>query len=103
VGSALIDGNIVILAYVVTNAAAANGANVFTSASSISGFSDITITTNTAGADGADQEGIDAIKYNAPFSYAAQNRTVTTADYKAIVPQLYANVKSMAVWGGELL
>ena len=101
VGSSLIDGNIVILAYVVTNAADANGANVFTSASSINGFSDITITTNTAGADGAEQEGIDAIKYNAPFSYAAQNRTVTTADYKAIIPQLYANVKSIAVWGGE--
>ena len=101
VGSALIDGNIVILSYIVTNGADANGANTFTSASSISGFSDITITTNTAGADGAEQEGIEAIKYYAPFSYAAQNRTVTTADYKAIIPQVYANVKSLAVWGGE--
>ena len=101
VGSAIDDGNIVILAYVVTNGTQANGSNTFTSASSISGFADITIVTQTAAADGAAQEGIDAIKFNAPFSYAAQNRTVTAADYKAIIPQLYSNVKALAVWGGE--
>jgi len=101
VGQALIDGNIVILAYVVTNGDDANGANTFTSTSSIGGFSNISVATQTAAADGAVAEGLDAIKYNAPFSYAAQNRTVTAADYKAIIPQLYANVKAIAVWGGE--
>ena len=101
VGTALIDGNIVNLSYVVTNGTAANGAKSFTAAGSISGFSNITIATQTAAADGANPEGIDTIKYNAPFSYAAQNRTVTAADYKAIVPQLYSNVKAIAVWGGE--
>jgi len=101
VGSALDDGNIVILAYVVTNGVQANGANSFTSATSISGFADITVVTQTAAADGAAEEGIDAIKFNAPFSYAAQNRTVTAADYKAIIPQIYSNVKALAVWGGE--
>ena len=101
VGSALIDGNIVNLSYVVTNGTAANGAKSFTAAGSISGFGNITVATQTAAADGANPEGIDTIKYNAPFSYAAQNRTVTAADYKAIVPQLYSNVKAIAVWGGE--
>ena len=101
VGSSLIDGNIVILSYVVTNGADANGANTFTSTSNIGGFANITVTTQTAAADGAAAEGLDAIKYNAPFSYAAQNRTVTAADYKAIIPQLYPNVKAIAVWGGE--
>ena len=101
VGTALIDGNIVILAYVVTNEIDANGATAFTSATNISGFGDITIVTNTAAAGGAIPEGIDTIKYNAPFSYSAQNRTVTAADYKAIVPQIYSNVKALAVWGGE--
>ena len=101
VGTALIDGNIVNLYYVVTNGTAANGAKSFTAAGGISGFSNITVATQTAAADGADPEGIDTIKYNAPFSYAAQNRTVTAADYKAIVPQLYSNVKAIAVWGGE--
>ena len=101
VGQALIDGNIVNLSYVVTNGTAANGAKSFSASNSISGFSNITVTTVTAAANGAIPEGIDKIKYNAPFSYAAQNRTVTASDYKAIIPQLYSNVKAIAVWGGE--
>ena len=101
VGKALIDGNIVQLSYVVTNGTAANGAKSFSASNSISGFSNITVTTVTAAANGAIPEGIDKIKYNAPFSYAAQNRTVTASDYKAIIPQLYSNVKAIAVWGGE--
>ena len=101
VGKALTDGNIVILAYVVTNGDDANGANAFTSTSTIGGFSNISVATQTAADDGGAEEGLDAIKYNAPFSYAAQNRTVTAADYKAIIPQLYSNVKAIAVWGGE--
>ena len=101
VGTKPIDGNIVILAYVVTNETEANGATAFVSASNISGFGDITVVTNTAAAGGAAPEGINAIKYNAPFSYAAQNRTVTAGDYKAIIPQIYPNVKAISVWGGE--
>ena len=101
VGKALVDGNIVNLSYVVTNGTAANGAKAFTASNSISGFANISVATVTAAANGSTPEGIDAIKYNAPFSYAAQNRTVTASDYKAIIPQLYSNVKAIAVWGGE--
>ena len=100
-GTALDDGNIVQLSYVVTNGTAANGAQTFTAGTAIGGFNNITVGLQTAAADGAIPEEIDAIKFNAPFSYAAQNRTVTASDYKAIVPQLYANVKAIAVWGGE--
>ena len=100
-GTALVDGNIVQLSYVVTNGTAANGAQTFTAGTSISGFSNINVGLQTAAADGAIPEEIETIKYNAPFSYAAQNRTVTASDYKAIVPQLYSNVKAIAVWGGE--
>ena len=101
VGQALVDGNIVQLSYVVTNGTDANGAQSFTAASAISSFNNISVVIQTAASGGAIPEGIDKIKYNAPFSYAAQNRTVTAADYKAIVPQLYPNVKAIAVWGGE--
>ena len=101
VGQALIDGNIVQLSYVVTNGTAANGAQSFTAASALSGFNNISVVIQSVAAGGAIPETIDTIKYNAPFSYAAQNRTVTAADYKAIVPQLYPNVKAIAVWGGE--
>ena len=101
VGQSLVDGNIVQLSYVVTNGTAANGAQSFTAASALSGVNNINIALQTAAAGGAVAEEIDTIKYNAPFSYAAQNRTVTAADYKAIVPQLYPNVKAISVWGGE--
>ena len=101
VGKALVDGNIVILKYVVTNGVEANGAVSFVAGGSISGFSDISTTTMTAAAGGAEAENLDSIKYNAPFSYAAQNRTVTAKDYAAIVPTIYPNVESISVWGGE--
>ena len=101
VGQALVDGNIVQLSYVVTNGTDANGAQSFTAASAISGFNNISVVIQSVAAGGATPEGIDTIKYNAPFSYAAQNRTVTAAAYKAIVPQLYPNVKAISVWGGE--
>ena len=101
VGQSLIDGNIVQLSYVVTNGTDANGAQSFTAASALSGFNNISVVIQSVAAGGAIPETIDTIKYNAPFSYAAQNRTVTAADYKAIVPQLYPNVKAIAVWGGE--
>jgi len=101
VGKSLIDGNIVILKYVITNGTDANGAVSFTADGGISGFADITTTTMTAAAGGADAETLDSIKYNAPFSYAAQNRTVTAKDYAAIIPTIYPNVESIAVWGGE--
>ena len=101
VGKALVDGNIVQLSYVVTNGTAANGAKTFTASNNISGFANIAVSTVTAAADGSIPENVDTIKFNAPFSYAAQNRTVTASDYKAIIPQLYSNVKALAVWGGE--
>ena len=101
VGKALVDGNIVQLSYVVTNGTAANGAKTFTASNNISGFANIAVSTVTAAADGSIPENVDTIKFNAPFSYAARNRTVTASDYKAIIPQLYSNVKALAVWGGE--
>ncbi len=57
--------------------------------------------TETAAAGGAAAETIDSIKHSAPFSYTTQNRAVTAADYKAILPTLYPDIESVAVWGGE--
>jgi len=101
VGRALEDGNIVILKYIITNVTEANGANVFSPSASISGFHNITITTMSVSSGGATKENDESIKYNAPFSYAAQNRAVTAKDYAVIVPKIYPNVESIAVWGGE--
>ena len=100
-GKALAHDNIIILKYVVTNKAAANGASLFSSSSNIGGFSDVTLTVNSNAANGAEPETNQSIKFNAPKSYAAQDRAVTVEDYKAKVKELYANTQSISAWGGE--
>ena len=100
VGSAISNGNIVKLEYIVTNKEKANGARVFSSPS-IDGETDISISTLVAARGGAERESISSIKFNAPLDYSSQGRAVTTQDYKTILPQVYAGTKSVQVWGGE--
>ena len=100
-GKKPIDGNIVILDYVVTNGTAADGASAFTPASSVGGYSNVTALATASASGGGDAESVDSIKFNAPLKYAAQGRAVTPDDYKAIVPSVYTNIKSIQCWGGE--
>ena len=100
-GKKPIDGNIVILDYVVTNGSVADGANAFTPASNIGGYSNVLALATASASGGGDSESVDSIKYNAPLKYAAQGRAVTPDDYKAIVPSVYTNIKSIQCWGGE--
>ena len=100
-GKALSDGNIVRLRYVVTNKTKANGASSFSTSATISGITNITTATVSAASGGAEKESIQSIKFNAPLDYAAQGRAVTVNDFKAIVPKVYANTKSVQVYGGE--
>ena len=100
-GKKPIDGNIVILDYVVTNGTVADGATAFTAASSIGGYSDVTTLATGTASGGGDAESVDSIKFNAPLKYAAQGRAVTPDDYKAIVPSVYTNIKAIQCWGGE--
>ena len=100
VGSAISNGNIVQLQYVVTNKTKANGANLF-STTSIDGETDVTVASLIAARGGAEPETISSIKFNAPLDYASQGRAVTTQDYKTILPTVYAGTKAVQVWGGE--
>ena len=100
-GKKPVDGNIVILDYVVTNGSEADGASAFTAASTIGGYSNITITTISSASGGGLSESVDSIKFNAPLKFAAQTRAVTPDDYKAILPSIYTNIRSISVWGGE--
>ena len=100
-GSALVDGNIIIIEYIVCNEKDANGAKAFTLQSSVGGSTNATITTVINSENGGPREGTDSIKFNAPKSYSAQNRAVTAEDYKVILPKLYNNIDTMQVWGGE--
>ena len=100
-GSAIEDGNIIIINYVVTNKGAANSASVFVSSTAIDTVNSVNIRTVSPAAGGSEPETIESIKFNAPLDYASQGRCVTTEDYKTYVKQLFANTQAVSVWGGE--
>ena len=101
IGSALSDGNIIILTYVVSNKSLANGAALFDNAATIASVSDIAVATVSAASAGSEPETLQSIKYNAPLSYASQGRCVTAEDYKVYAKQYFPNTKSVAIFGGE--
>ena len=61
------------------------------------------ITTNEQSFAGAEIESVESIKKYATRIYASQNRAVTARDYETIVPTLYPETESVAVFGGEEL
>ena len=87
------DGNIVIIDYRVVNGSTVNGANNFSG--------DFTVTTTSAAQGGAFQESIESIKYNAPFKFQAQDRLVTSNDFKNIILAENGDIQAISVWGGE--
>lgn len=98
-------GQIVELTYISTNGLEGNGAKSFSANSAIGGFTSISVelaTGFTKTADGADKETIDSIKFNAPKLFAAQNRAVTSEDYKTILNATYDFIQDISVWGGEV-
>ena len=101
VGKKLVDGNIVILEYIVTNAPDSNGASKFSLSGNVGGFTNVTITTESNSSGGAIGESNESIKFNAPLQYGAQDRAVTATDYETIVKSIYPNALSVSAWGGE--
>lgn len=100
-GNVLVDGNLIILEYVVCNGSIANDLYVFKLAGSISGNTNVAIKTTITSNSGKEFEDIDSIRKNAIRSYTTQNRFVTIEDYKTLLPQLYPNIRSLSVWAGD--
>ena len=67
----------------------------------ISGNTNVTISTVSKAGGGAVREDIESIRFNAPLSFLSQNRVVTADDYATIIQNNYADVETVAVWGGE--
>lgn len=103
IGKKLTDGNIVNVSYVVTSGTVAAGANGFTIMDSVGGYSNTSITSITAATSGNEKETIESVKYQAPKSYAAQNRAVSKNDYITAIQQntLGISFDAVSVWGGE--
>lgn len=101
VGKALVTGNVVTLSYFVCNEDKPNGAKTFTYAGTLPANTSVFVTTQTSAIGGAGAEGTEAIRWNAPRAFAAQNRCVSSSDYRTIITSLYPGIRAINVWGGE--
>ena len=100
IGKALAAGNVVNIEYMTCNKDMANGARIFSyDGPDFAGQASVNFV--IAASQGADIESIDSIKWNAPRYYTAQNRCITTDDYKSVIYKYYPGAEAVNVWGGE--
>ena len=102
-GKKLSDGNIVTITYISTAGNVVDGANNFVLLDKVDGYSNTSVTSVTAAANGGAKESIDSIKFQAPKSFAAQNRAVTKEDYITAIQQnnLGYSFDAVSAWGGQ--
>lgn len=103
IGRKPINNNIVTLDYIYTHGSESNGASVFELSSTLGGLvnAEYAVTTVANSSGGADRESMESIRFNAPLTFTAQNRAVTSDDYRAIILKSFSNVSSISTWGGE--
>lgn len=104
IGSAPIAGNKIVVSYLSSNGASSNGGSGFTAAGTLSVNSvnyPISSVTINAAAGGTGKESIESIRVNAPVKFAAQQRLVTSEDYKSLILTNFPQVEDCVAWGGE--
>jgi hypothetical protein len=103
-GQAPAAGNKIVVQYLSSSGADANSSSAFSPVSTISvdgGSYTLSATTVTGATGGNAKESIENIRYNAPITFAAQQRLVTADDYKALILSKYTTVTDCIAWGGE--
>lgn len=103
IGKKPVNDNIVTLDYLVTQGIAANGANNFDLVTAFPTLNEpeITVATITKANGGTSAETTESIRFNAPITFQAQDRAVTSQDYAAIIQKNFPNIESISTWGGE--
>ena len=104
IGKKPVDNNITTLDYVYTTGPEANGAAIFEFSdviNKLTSASTYTVATVAKSIGGTDREDIESIRFNAPLTFATQNRAVTADDYRAIILKGFPNISSISTWGGE--
>lgn len=107
-GKSPVTGNKIVVDYLSTVGADANGASIFNPAQSLTisaGASEVSKTVNVTTVansnSGASRQSLESIRSNAPIAFAAQQRLVTADDYKAIILQNFSAISDASSWGGE--
>lgn len=106
-GKRPINGSTVYASYRVTSGSDGNGISFFSLDDDI-GFknggsaivSNISVTTNSGS--GANSEGIESIRYNAPRHFQRQSRCITSSDYETTILQNFPEIQYVSVFGGEV-
>jgi len=97
-------GSRIVVTYSRTVGETANGCKSFTTSAVYTiggtGYS-LAIVPQANSAGGADRQGIESIRQNAPSAFAAQQRLVTPDDYKATISSNFPTVSDISVWGGQ--
>lgn len=97
-------GNKVVVTYLSTVGPDANAGDTFTSNSNLTiggiGYTVSTATSNES-TGGALRQSIESVRQLAPIAYAAQQRLVTSADYKATILSNFPQVNDCNVWSGD--
>jgi hypothetical protein len=109
-GQKLENGNIIEVTYNISSGSESNGASSFSFIGRIVDNQDrlvssniSLITTSNVSYGGKEIESTEYVRKYAPRIYSAQNRAVTSLDYEALIPQIYSEVESVSVFGGEEL
>jgi hypothetical protein len=102
-GKKVINGNIIIVEYLVNNGDATNGATTFAvdTLTIEPEYTSVALTTVTNARGGRPQETIESIKFNAPRNYQTQNRAVINNDYQRILLAENPDLQSVIAFGGE--
>lgn len=102
-GVLLVNGDQIEIVYRDTLGEGGNGAFSFKKTSSISGYTNITITTINAARFGAERESLDQIKFNAPRFFPTKGVAVTGMDFQSLAIKQFPQIESVIAFGGEQL
>lgn len=107
-GRKLENNTIIEVTYLVTSGPESNGVSTFvfsgvleTPLGTSPNAFDVSLDSVVASSGGEEIESVNKIKYNAPKSFGAQDRAVTSSDYGAIVRRVYPAVSDIITFGGE--
>jgi hypothetical protein len=102
-GKRVIDGNIIIVEYLVCNGEETNGASTFAidTINIEPTYTSVALAVNSVARGGRPQENIESIKFNAPRNYQTQNRAVVDNDYQRIILAENPDLQSVIAFGGE--
>ena len=93
-------GSVVDVDFLKSSGPDGNGAKSFSTTATFGGYTPVvSLVTKSVG--GSLREGIESVRFNAPKSFAAQNRAVTINDYTTFINSEANFIETLNVWGGE--